>query len=221
MKKLIIISILLLSGLESFTQDIWSFNDKSFNISVYTDSVKYDSTVQNYGRVVTKIEIFKDNKNIQTIKPEIFIHEPYLDSNFIFQYIDVNFDGQKDIVLVNWISTSLYTTSWYWIFDPNTQKFLEDSSLNHLMNVQVDQNKKCIYTYWRIGMNEFGHAIYQWENNKLILKIEQCEYWGLDPSTPVTRVIKENVKGKLVEKEYKVKEHNIMNKWELYELLWK
>lgn len=221
MKNLLILLTILVFEANGFAQDVWHFDDDHFNISVYTNSVKYDSTAHAYGRAVTKVEIEKNNEIFQTITPEIFVHEAYHDSSFIFKYEDVNFDGHNDIALVNWISTNHQTTAWYWIFNPKNQKFIQNTSFKDLMNVQVDANKKCIYTNWRIGMNEFGHAIYQWKNNELILKIEQTEYWGIDPILPGTRLIKENTNGKITEREYPVKEHTPLLKKELYELLWK
>ena len=129
-------------------------------------------------------------------------------SNEQLRFEDFNFDGYPDLgIRTN--SHYAYWTEWAcWLYQPHTQLFEPDTALSKIWNTTVLTAQELIHTSWRIGLNEFGHALYGWRNGTLTLMAEEVESippWETEDGWYVTRRWREN--GALLEEEDKTTEH--------------
>ena len=162
----------------------WNFSDQNFKYTIIYDTVAYPGDATHFSNVVQRVEIIKDGKIVQSIHPEKLMVDKYLDSSYLFIVEDVNFDGHNDIRIINWLSTRSDKMYDFWIFNEKTALFEQDTSINEIFNPSFDHKNKTMYTYWRIGVNEEGHAIYNWQKGKINLLIEEIMSVGPDPSIP-------------------------------------
>lgn len=107
-----------------------------------------------------------------------------LDSSAVFIVEDVNFDGQKDIRLISWLSNYNDKEYWYWIYNEEQGQFETDKNMIHFMNPEFDIEHQFVYTQWRVGVMEQGHSLYKWEDAHYQLLVEQVQSLGFDPSFP-------------------------------------
>ncbi len=167
----------------------WHWNDQHFQYVVDFDTVNYlDASC--CALWVNQVNIIAHNNpsKVQVIPIEGFRIESFIDSNMVVIIEDVNFDGYNDIRVLNWLSVSWYTEYNYWLYHKGTKQFVQDTLLNRMMNPYFDQQYKTIHTYWRYGLNEFGHALYQWNGDTIVLMREAAEHWGIEPDHPGTLV---------------------------------
>jgi len=212
MKKLVIILlILVLSSSDVNSQEIWRFNTNNHSFDVIIDTIRLTESTDYYDLSVTKIEIYDRSINalVQTIETNKFRHESFLDSTMVFIIEDMNFDGYPDIRLLSWVSTSFYTSYQYWFYDSKYGLFVRDTTFEKFINPYFDPEKETFHTYWRYGFNEFGHAIYEWRNNKLELIVKEIESWGPEDGVPGTLVTIRMVNGELKEEEIEVQEYSL------------
>lgn len=114
-----------------------------------------------------KVEILKNSRLIQKIK---------VDSAYVYEKNqieiginnDANFDGYKDLQLINWIGMHDGTYH-FWIYNPKTKKFLFNKSLSKIMNPGFDKSKKEITSGYHIGPVPNSEDVYIWENDKAVL----------------------------------------------------
>ncbi|MGL4596597.1 MAG: XAC2610-related protein [Bacteroidia bacterium] len=163
-----------------FGQKTWTLKDKQYSFVATIDTVLCGGISGEYCPTVTAIHIYTldDKKQIQTIIPEQFLFDGFLDSSIVFAVEDMNFDGNTDIRLLKWASTNTQTTYCYWLYDSVTGKFERDTALDVLRNPAFDSTTKTIHTWWRDGFYSSGHALYEWHENKLRLIAEEeavCE----------------------------------------------
>lgn len=94
--------------------------------------------------VVEKIEIYKSDQSdpIQTLQSRMDA-EPYQNKNAnYFQAQDINFDGYKDIKLLIWWGATGNEGYDFWLFDPNSEKFIFNSQLSKIGNPITNEETK-------------------------------------------------------------------------------
>ena len=200
-------------------ENAWHFSDASFTYEVIYDTIAYAGNANLFANVVRRVDVISKGKLIQSIPIEEFMCERYLDSTSVFIVEDINFDGHNDLRVINWLGTRSDKEYRYWIYDTKTEMFNADTTLNDFMNPSFDQNTKTIYTHWRYGINEEGHAIYNWQNGKCNLLIEEIMSVGPDPAIPPSLYSR-----KLIDGEFKCKwedapEYVQVDKGEIYAML--
>lgn len=85
--------------------------------------------------------------------------------------LDVNFDGFEDFEVLDF--PGMYWNSFqYYIYNPDQNTFIQDPYLVELTDPTFHEEDELVHYSWHIGVNEFGHAVYEWEgaNLKLIGK---------------------------------------------------
>lgn len=147
--------------------------------------------------VITKMEIFRDGKKepFQTLPVEMD-ESPYRGD--FFKTEDMNFDGYKDIQILNsWGATG--NTSWsYWLFDPAKQEFVYNDELSQLDGPYPIENKKLIGTWSNGGAAAciYDYRIYRWEGNKLVL-IREAEQDLIEGTSLFHKVVRSLQNGKM------------------------
>ncbi|HLG02302.1 MAG TPA: hypothetical protein VI731_01825 [Bacteroidia bacterium] len=189
----------------------WQFKDNQHLFILTIDTVFCGGTTRKYSPTVTSIDVYdvKDGKQIQTIVPDTFLLDKFLDSSIVFIVEDMNFDGVNDIRLINWLGTDLQKSYSFWFYNIQVQQFQFDTTLANFVNPYFDQSKKTFHTWWRTGFTNYGHALYKFENDKLQLITEEEENWDINPATPGTITLRQRSYGKIEEIEKKVKEPTI------------
>jgi hypothetical protein len=189
----------------------WAFIKNNQQFIVTIDSVLCGGLNGRYCTTVKKVDIFNlaNDKKIQTIIPEQYLFESYIDSSLVVGIEDMNFDGNTDIRILNWISTNLQTTYWYWLYDETTQQFQRDSTLDEIRSPDFNAINKTIHTSYSEGYQLFGHALYKWKGNKLQLIAEETENWGLDPNAPGILTTERMINGKMKVTEREVKKKTL------------
>lgn len=92
------------------------------------------------------------------------------DNNY-FDLEDINFDGYKDIRLLIYRGMTGNEESSYWLFNPETNKFVYNKDFNGLGTHAVDAGKRQIYSHsngGHAGMIYFD-SIYEVRDNKPVL----------------------------------------------------
>jgi len=126
-----------------------------------------------------KIKILKSGQLIQKINLPKDSAYVYHDDEIDFSSDeDWNFDGNNDIVLINW--HGMVDSKYYlWIYDKNSGKYDFCPSFSKIMSPALDQKKKEIVSEYHIGPTEFHYEKYQWKKGKYVLthsKVEGGEY---------------------------------------------
>ena len=125
-----------------------------------------------------------DKVHIQSFAPigcdmiEINDYNGYTPTNLI-TLKDYNYDGYMDMRLPNMAMMYLYPATFY-IWHPETQTFHYDSTLSATYSPEFDRKTKTVHQTWHIGVNEFGHEVYQWNGRKLELLARELQYTTFD-----------------------------------------
>lgn len=215
MRRLIIILCFLIITLSNhflFGQKTWTFKDNQHSFLVVIDTVLCGGTTGGYRPTVKAIHIYNliNQKQIQTIIPEQYLFDSFHDSSTVFILEDMNFDGTTDIRLLNWTSTNLQTTYWYWFYNDSTKQFQRNTTLAELTNPFFNSTTKTIHTSWSFISNSYGHALYEWNEDKVELIAEEELKWNISGSHEIL-TIKQNINGKINIIKRDVKEDEIIN----------
>ena len=83
---------------------------------------------------------------------------------------DVNFDGYKDVIILNSYSGA-HGNTWYtgWLWNPETVSFVEAKSFAGICNPALDPEKKCIYSTGGSGADHNEWDIYQFIDGEFVV----------------------------------------------------
>ncbi len=84
--------------------------------------------------------------------------------------VDVNFDGYKDVIILNDFSGA-HGNTWYacWLWDPKISSFIESESFSRIYNPALDPEKKYIYSTGGSGASNQQWDIYQFINGEFVV----------------------------------------------------
>lgn len=83
--------------------------------------------------------------------------------------VDVNFDGYKDVIILNDFSGA-HGNTWYdcWLWDPKTSSFVKSESFSEICNPSLNPDNKCIYSTGGSGAAFWGGSIYQYIDGQFV-----------------------------------------------------
>lgn len=88
------------------------------------------------------------------------------------RFLDANFDGYEDFEILHF--PGMYWNSYqYFLYDPELKKFKKDTFLVKLTDPTFHKEKEYVHYEWHVGVNEFGHAVYKWQGDTLLLMGEE------------------------------------------------
>jgi len=133
------------------------------------------------------IEISRDNKSepFQTlflVSEEFDENDPALD----LEIEDVNFDGYKDIRMVEFRPAGPNIPYLYWLFDPKTEQFFSNEAFSKITSPEVDVEKQLIKSSWRGSAAHYGTSHYKVIDNKPILVWQEEEIYLDEQQVKVT-----------------------------------
>ncbi len=120
-----------------------------------------------------------------------------------FDFLDLNFDNYLDLRFYSSSGGRNYYCD-CWLFNPKTKKYIYNSKLSNIANLEVDTLKNQLYSYYYTGFNEYEYEVYKLINNKPIIMVKEIVYrdWdeNLDKISPedYTKEIYKRKNGKLV-----------------------
>jgi len=120
-----------------------------------------------------------------------------------FEFLDLNFDDFLDLKFFSSPGSRNYYYD-YWLFNPKTKKYIYNSKLSNIANLEVDTVKNQLYSYYYTGFNEYEYEVYKLNNNKPIILVKEIVYrdWdeNFDKISPedYTKEIYKRKNGKLV-----------------------
>lgn len=116
----------------------------------------------------------------QIIAADVGEHRSYEED---LRAIDVNFDGYKDLVLLDWYGATGNKGYSFYTFDRLSTSFIFNTDLGGLENPQFDDTNKRIRTHSVGGMagNIYRNETYKYENGKL--KLIHAVYQDFDQNT--------------------------------------
>lgn len=157
------------------------------NIEIHTQeeedtvSVPFSQSLEENGYVYTlkgvespngvinfkSINIFYKNKLHQKI---IFDTVSVLNKREVVFNVDndADFDGYKDVELINWAGNYAYSSS-FWLYNQKTKKYDHYKPLDTIQNIKIDTRKREITSDYHIGPVNTYSKTYQWENGKLLM----------------------------------------------------
>lgn len=138
---------------------------------------------------IDAIEIFQTDKSATVQKIPDIAAKDFGKENFIIE--DMNFDGYKDIRLVQFIPAAPNIPFYYWFYNPGKGAFIRNHELDEVTSPEFDQKSKLVRALWRDGCCVHGTDIYQFVNGHFILaesEEEDCRYVGTCQVTQKKRV---------------------------------
>jgi hypothetical protein len=127
---------------------------------------------------VERIEIRRDS----AVEPDQVIGSLATDTPMTaevpaLEVLDMNFDGYKDIRLVEFRSAGPNTAYLHWLFDPPSGRFLESPGLNDIPSAHFDAVRREIRSDWRDGAARHGSSIYVFaEGQPVLVRQEEKTY---------------------------------------------
>lgn len=93
--------------------------------------------------------------------------------------VDVNFDGYKDVIILNTFSGA-HSNTWYdcWLWDQELSLFVSSRSFADICNPSIDPEKKCIYSTGGSGAAYWGGSIYQFIDGEFVMTNDLYTDWG-------------------------------------------
>ena len=83
-----------------------------------------------------------------------------------FQLIDWNFDGFKDITVLNNCGSG-GCSYWIWNYAPKYDKYIYNKELSEVLGLEIDTLNKFIVFHYRAGFHEEVWDTMQYKNDKL------------------------------------------------------
>lgn len=126
---------------------------------------------------IDAIEIFQTDKSAAVQKIPDIAAKNFGQENFIIE--DMNFDGYKDIRLVQFIPAAPNIPFYYWLYDPGKGAFIRNHELDEVTSPEFDQKSKLVRALWRDGCCVHGTDIYRFVNGRFLLserEEEDCRY---------------------------------------------
>ncbi len=81
---------------------------------------------------------------------------------------DMNFDGEEDIRLMQFLPAAPNIPYYYWLFNPKTGMFETNTALEEITSPVFTQRSKRITSEWRGSGTESGKTTYEYRNGKPI-----------------------------------------------------
>lgn len=92
--------------------------------------------------------------------------------------VDVNFDGYKDVIILNDFSGA-HANTWYdcWLWDVSTSSFVASDSFAQICNPALDPENECIYSAGGSGAAYWGGQIYKFIDGEFVLTNDLYTDW--------------------------------------------
>ncbi|MCR9141377.1 MAG: hypothetical protein NXI24_03935 [bacterium] len=127
---------------------------------------------------IREIEIQYWNGEVQTL--EGFTASPIIDGQDLDGFVieDLNFDGYKDLRLIEFLPAGPNIPYLVWLYDPDTKRFAASDIFADITSPEVDAEKRQIITRWRDGAAKNGTSYYEFRRDRLVLVREESREYA-------------------------------------------
>lgn len=162
--------------LSKIVQDLRGEHIFSFNINPDLPEFKFVLRGDSEYNVIDQIIIYQSTDLIPIQAISVYQGEsPLRDEEYFFAK-DFNFDGYKDIALLNYWGSSANRFYTVWIYNKLKNTFEKDDFFEEISSPEPDTTKKQLTTYFKYSDGEYLISTYQYIGNKYELIIEE-KYW--------------------------------------------
>lgn len=160
------------------------------------------------GNIIALKVMKKGDKNIHQDLRDFTATPPEhaVQGGFDVEFKDINFDGNDDILVFEFLPAGPNVPFLYWIYNPVSGKFEcrdpdPDDNLCRIYPDEIDYEKKQVIEFYRDGATIHGTRYHTWQDGKLIVVKEVVE--EMDNSGKMKVTEKELKNGELtVTKQY-------------------
>lgn len=154
----------------------------------------HDITVLNADQHIVQTLIIEDVSDMLTETETL-----WLDRGEGFKIEDVNFDGYKDIRLMELLPAGANVPYLYWLYHPEQQHFIFSKAFSQLAHINLDSDKKQIISQYRINAVEHGTDYYSVDNYDLTLVRQELTKYIKNAEGELTLfdVVKQRTDGQL------------------------
>lgn len=140
--------------------------------------------------------------------------------------VDVNFDGYKDVIILN-IFGGAHGNTWYdcWLWDNKTSEFVASESFSDICNPAIDHDNKCIYSAGGSGAAYWGGSIYKFINGEFVVTNDLDTDWDglvekklVNGKMEIVREVRFGEDQQIIEKE--IEYYNNHEMWQLSNPRW-
>jgi len=121
-------------------------------------------------------------RTVQTIVPGETDRLCDLPDDQVLIVEDIDFDGDDDLRLVQFIPAAPNVPYYYWRYDERSGTFERDTTLEEITSPEFDHLTHRITSFWRGGWRQYGTSVYAYIDGNVTL-VEQREIRD-DPDRP-------------------------------------
>ena len=161
-----------------FLQDVRGENVFQFSIHPSIPILKFVLIGDSIDNSIVEIIVYKNTDTIpfQEIIIDEVIEPPVKETEY-FVTCDFNFDGYKDIMLLEFWGTTGNRIYKGWLFNPGNMKFESNDFLSAVYSPEFNYDKKEFTTFDKGGFGEYYYSTYKYIRGKFILIREKSHYW--------------------------------------------
>ncbi len=118
---------------------------------------------------VTAVDLTRgqDKKPFQVLQTDI---HPTIDLETVgILFIDLNFDGHRDVALMAELPEGANVPYNYYLYDPETKQFVREPLLDVISSPEIFGEEKEIRAFWRLDASVSGQDIWQWRSGKPVI----------------------------------------------------
>ena len=155
MRKILPFFLILLS-FELYSQETIKFVEAEFEFWLTKTCEETDCEI-------TKIEVLKNGILKQTLIPgENYFGRTFPDDQ-LFVIEDMNFDGNPDFRLMEFLPAGPNVPYLFWIYNPKKELFEENNSYGKITSPEFDHENNQIHSFWRDGCCRHGRDVFELE----------------------------------------------------------
>jgi len=170
------------------------YTDDRFIYILQVDSMLSMDSTPHECRIASIAITGKDGHAIQTITTGENYPGCELPENQQFIIEDMNFDGYNDIRLLQFMPAGPNLHYYYWLYDPRTGSFRQNTELEEITSPEFDSKLKLIYSFWRSSCCHHGLSTYRYVHGRPVMVEENSLE---ETGDIIITTIKKRVKGQL------------------------
>ncbi len=118
---------------------------------------------------VTEVALTRDNETspFQIISVEA---QPVIDPETVgILFIDMNFDGFRDLAVMEFLPAGANVPYLYYLYDPTTRMYARYQALDEITSPEILKTQKKIRSNWRSSAAEGGEDLWAWQDGQPVL----------------------------------------------------
>lgn len=126
---------------------------------------------------VTRVALTRDSedKPFQVLDMEA---QPVIDPETVgILFIDLNFDGFRDLAVMEFLPSGPNVPYLYHLYDPGTRTYVRYRALDKITSPEVLKSQRRIRSNWRSSAAEAGEDLWSWQDGEPVLVEQVKKRW--------------------------------------------